>query len=146
MFMREVCCEVCQKVTRHSIPALQRIARLQSESYEDGVYINYLCPSCSYLSRSAVPLEVKTFDVRNLAKHPDDLSDFLVYLKCERKNCKSPVVLLAPVKLGAKFDDLVQVAHTAWKLMGAACDCGHPPIHPFQIREYEYIPWSYSYH
>ena len=148
MFMREVFCDVCLKVARHSIPALQRIARLQSASYEDGVYINYLCPLCSCLSRSAVPLDVKTFDVRNLSKHPDDLSDYLVYLECERKHCKSPVVLFAPVKVGTKPDDLVQLSHTAWKRMGTgvACDCGHPPRHPFKIREWEHIPWRYTFH
>jgi hypothetical protein len=66
-------------------------------SSEDGTYINHACPLCNELTRSRIQSEAKIQDI-DLTKFPDDLTVYIVFLKCAGIDCESPVILLAPVK------------------------------------------------
>ena len=131
--IREVICPHCSCRTSQRLSTLEPILWLQAISSEDGIYINYACPACSKLTRSLVLSPVKTLQEAHSAKCPGDLTACIVFLKCEKTGCESPIIVLAPVK--DKFGEADLMAHIRenWTTQGSACANGHPPAHPYEF-------------
>jgi hypothetical protein len=134
VLMREIICSNCLGRTRQLLPTLEPIIWLQAVSSEDGTYINYACPVCSKLSRSRVESEAKIFQDLDLTKFPDSLTVYIVFLKCAKLDCESPVILLAPTK--KDVSDGVFMAHIRedWGTESAVCAKGYPPTYPYEVR------------
>ncbi|HVH71880.1 MAG TPA: hypothetical protein VNB49_12305, partial [Candidatus Dormibacteraeota bacterium] len=132
VLMREVVCHNCSRRTSQRLSTLEPILWLQAISSEDGIYINYACPACSKLTRSRVESAAKTLQNADSAKWPGDLPVYIVFLKCAKTGCDSPVILLAPVKNALRDADLMVHIHENWSTHGAACAKGHPPALPYE--------------
>jgi hypothetical protein len=132
--MREVVCHHCSRQTSQPFSTLEPVLWLQAVSSEDGIYINYACPMCGRLTRSRVESGAKTVQNVESAKSPDDLAAYIVFLKCTKAGCESPVILLAPMKNEVREADLIAHIHQHWSAHGAACAKGHPPAHPYEVR------------
>ena len=107
---------------------------LQALMSENNSYINYACPACSVLTRSRVESEAKIFQDVDLAKFPDDLSVYIMFLECAKPDCESPVILLAPVKSEVRDVDLMPHIREHWSTHGAVCAKGYPPTYPYEVR------------
>jgi hypothetical protein len=142
MYMRQVLCAKCICSTRHPWPMLRQIVEIQSESYVDGVRINYACPVCNHLSRSDVPRRMHAFPLEDGSRHPDDVIDLAVILECEKEGCESPVLLLAPMRSGITPGKVQQHIEEVWGIYGARCAKGFTPKIPFGIRRIEEISWA----
>jgi hypothetical protein len=103
----EVVCHNCSGRTIQRLSSLEPVIWLQAVSSEDGIYINYACPVCNKLTRSRVGSEAKIWPDVNVMKFPDHLDLFMVFLKCSKTGCESPVILLAPMKNGVRDVDLI---------------------------------------
>jgi hypothetical protein len=103
-------------------------------SSADGTYINYACPVCSKLSQSLIESEAKTFQDVDLTKFPDDLTVYVVFLKCAKPDCESPVILLAPTKKEVSDGELMTHIRENWCTHSAVCAKGYPPTHPYEGR------------
>ena len=134
VFIREVICPHCSRQTSQRLSTLEPILWLQATSSEDGIYINYACPACGKLSRARVESGTKTLPDADAAKSSDDLTAHIVFLKCAKTGCESPVILLAPIKNTLHNADLTAHIRENWKTHGAACPKGHPPAHPYEFR------------
>jgi hypothetical protein len=132
--IREVVCHNCSDRTFQRPSALEPVIWLQAVSSDDGIYINYACPVCNKLTRSRVGSEAKILPEVNLEKSRDDRDLFIVFLKCSKAGCESPVILLAPVKTEVRDGDLIAHIHENWSIHGAACAKGYPPAHPYEVR------------
>ena len=127
VFMREVQCACCGDTTRHRLPILEQIIHLQSMSYRDETYVNYACPQCNRLTRSRVVPGAKEFHEVDLSKFPDDLTPYVVYLRCAETGCESRIVLLAPVKREIPDKDVPKHGMMNWHNQSAYCANGHQP-------------------
>lgn len=134
VLMREVVCHSCAHRTSQQLSTLEPILWLQAISSEDGIYINYACPTCSQLTRSRVEPGAKMPQDLDSAKFADDLTVYIVFLKCAKRGCESPIILLAPMKNAVREADLVAHIHKNWSTHGAACAKGQPPAHPYEVR------------
>ena len=132
--MGEVVCHNCSGRTIQRLSALEPVIWLQAVSSEDGIYINYACPVCNKLTRSRVASDVNILPGVKVMKFPDHLDLFIVFLKCSKTACESPVILLAPVKNEVRDGDLIAHIHENWSIHGAACAKGYPPAHPYEVR------------
>lgn len=132
--MGEVVCHNCSGRTIQRLSALEPVIWLQAVSSEDGIYINYACPVCNKLTRSRVASEANILPDVKVMKFPDHLDLFIVFLKCSKTACESPVILLAPVKNEVRDGDLIAHIHENWSIDGAACAKGYPPAHPYEVR------------
>ena len=131
VFMRDVHCRNCGRPTRHPVAILKRIIELQSVSNGDGIWINYACPECNRLTRSLVALEIKAFEGL-LSKFLDDVAECGVSLECAKSGCKSPVILLAPMR--RDIDNRHRYVQENWEQLSAACLQDFPPISPLEVR------------
>ncbi len=134
VLMREVVCSNCLRRTRLLLPALEPIIWLQAMSSEDGTYINYACPMCNALTQSRVESDAKIFQDIDLTKFPDHLTVYVVFLKCADAGCRSPVILLAPVKKEVSDVELMTYIRECCCTHGAVCANGYPPIYPYDGR------------
>ena len=131
--MREVVCHNCSRRTNQPLSVLEPILWLQAVSSEDGIFINYACPLCGKLTRSRVESRAEVpQDVS--ATSSDDLTVYIVFLKCGKTGCESPVILLAPVKNAVRDAHLITHIREHWIAHGAVCAKGHPPVHPYEAR------------
>jgi hypothetical protein len=96
-------------------------------SSEDGTYINYACPVCSKLSQSRIESEAKILQEGDVTKFPDGLTVYIVFLKCAKPDCGSPVILLAPTKFMTHIRE-------NWSTDSAVCAQGYPPTYPYDGR------------
>ena len=101
---------------------------------EDGTYINYACPVCSKLSRSRIESEAKIFQDLDSTKFPDGLTVYIVFLKCAKPDCDSPVILLAPTKREVSDGEFISHIRENWGTEGAVCAKGYPPTYPYEVR------------
>ena len=131
--IREVICPHCSCRTSQRLSTLEPILWLQAISSEDGIYINYACPACRKLTRSLVLSPVKTLQEADSAKCPGDLTAYIVFLKCAKTGCESPIIVLAPVKDKFGEADLMSHIRENWTTQGAACANGHAPAHPYEF-------------
>lgn len=131
--IREVICPHCSCRTSQRLSTLEPILWLQAISSEDGIYINYACPACSKLTRSLVASPVKTLQEADSANCPGDLTAYIVFLKCAKTACESPIIVLAPVKNKSREADLMAHIRENWATQGAACANAHPPAHPYEF-------------
>lgn len=136
--IREVICENCSCRTSQPFATLEPLLWLQATSSEDGIYINYACPGCGKLTRSLVE-SLKTLPEADFAKCPGDLTAYIVFLKCTKKSCDSPAIVLAPVKNTFGEADLMAHIRKNWTNHGAACAKGHPPAHPYDVRIWKHL-------
>lgn len=132
--MGEVVCHNCSGRTIQRLSALEPVIWLQAVSSEDGIYINYACPVCNKLTRSRVASDANILPDVKVMKFSDHLDLFIVFLKCSKTACESPVILLAPVKNEVRDGDLIAHIHENWSIHGAACAKGYPPTHPYEVR------------
>lgn len=133
VLIRDVICPNCSCRTSQRLSTLDPILWLQALSSENAIYINYACPACNKLARSLVEPPVKTLQDADSAKCPGDLTAYIVFLKCAKAGCESPVIVLAPVKSTFQEADLRAHIREKWNSLGAACASGHPPIHPYEF-------------
>jgi hypothetical protein len=103
-------------------------------SSEEGTYINYACPVCSKLSQSRIESEAKIFQDVDLRKFPDGLTVYIVFLKCAKPDCESPVILLAPTKKHVSDGEFMTHIREDWRIDGAVCAKGYPPTYPYEVR------------
>ena len=138
--IREVICDECSCRTSQPFSTLEPLLWLQANSSEDGIYINYACPTCGKLTRSLVEA-VKTLPQEDFAKCPGlgDLTSYIVFLKCTKKSCDSPAIVLAPVKNTFVEADLMAHIRKNWTNHGAACAKGHAPAHPYEVRIWKHL-------
>ena len=136
--IREVICLHCSCATSQRFSTLEPILWLQAISSEDGIYINYACPACGKLTRSLVE-SLKTLPEADAAKCPRDLTDYIVFLKCAKTSCESPVIVLAPAKKTFSEADLKTHIRSNWSNHGAACPKGHPPAHPYELHIWKQV-------
>ncbi|HKW34739.1 MAG TPA: hypothetical protein VJN92_17145 [Candidatus Acidoferrum sp.] len=129
--IREVICLQCSCRTSQRLSTLEPILWLQALASEDGIYINYACPTCGKLTRSLVE-SVTTLPKVDSAKCHGDLTTYVVFLKCEKSGCESPVIVLAPVKNTFREADLAAHIRKNWATHDAACAKGHPPARPYE--------------
>jgi hypothetical protein len=108
-------------------------------SSDDGIYINYACPVCNKLTSSCVQSEAKISQDIDLTKFPDDLTVYIVFLKCTGVDCESPVILLAPVKKEVHDAELMTYIRENWTTHGAACSKGYLPTHPYEVRVWKQL-------
>lgn len=127
-------CSTCRRPTPHLAPTLGQIVELQSVLSEDGRYINYACPLCNSVTRSPVVWGANVFEGADLSKFPGGLIEFAVILECAKSGCKSPVVLLAPMRSDIPEDKRQEYMQQNWMLQGAACLENFPPLVPFDVR------------
>jgi hypothetical protein len=132
--LRDVVCSYCSRRTTQRLSTLEPVLWLQATSSEDGIYINYACPLCNKLTRSRVELGAKTPQDTYSVKSPDDLAVYIVFLKCAKAGCESPIILLAPAKNAVRDADLTAHIHVNWSAHGAVCAKGHAPAQPFEVR------------
>ena len=132
VFIRDVICTNCSCGTSQPLSTLEPILWLQALSSEDGIYINYACPTCGKLTRSIVE-PVKSLPDVDSAKCHHDLTACILFFKCTQKDCESPVIVLAPVKNTFHEADLTAHVRKNWTTDGAACAKGHPPAHPYEF-------------
>jgi len=102
-------------------------------SEDGGTYINYACPVCSKLSQSRVEPEAKA------SRDVDDLTVYIMFLRCANSNCQSPVILLAPMKKDVGEGELRTQIREAWNTHSAVCANGHPPTHPYEVRIWKLV-------
>jgi hypothetical protein len=138
VLMREIVCRDCLCRTRQPYLTLEPVIWLQAMSSEDGTYINYACPLCNKLTRSRIQSEAKIQDI-DLTKFPDDLTVYIVFLRCAGIDCESPVILLAPVKKEVTDAELMTHIRENWTNRGAACSKGHVPSYPFEGRVWKQL-------
>ena len=136
--IREVICENCWCHTSQPFSTLEPILWLQANSSEEGIYINYACPGCGKLTQSLVE-SVKTLPEADSAKCPGDLTSYIVFLKCKKAGCETPVIVLAPVKKTFSEADFMAHIRKNWTNHGAACAKGHPPAHPYEVRIWKHL-------
>jgi hypothetical protein len=134
VLMREIVCRNCGSRTRQQLPTLEPIMWLQATFSAEGTCINYACPVCNKLSQSFVESQAKIFEDIELTKIPDDLTVYIVFLRCAHNGCESPVILLAPVKKEVSDGELLTHIRENWSSNGAACAKGYPPTYPYQAR------------
>ena len=103
-------------------------------SSEDGTYINYACPVCSKLSQSRIESEAKILQEGDLTKFPDGLTVYIVFLKCAKPDCESPVILLAPTKKKVSDGEFMTHIRENWSTDSAVCAQGYPPTYPYEGR------------
>lgn len=132
--IRQVVCQNCSGRTNQRLSSLEPIIWLQAISLENGIYINYACPVCNKLTRSRVESEASILPDAPLSKSPDDLALYIVFLKCAKPGCESPVILLAPVKNEIRDVDLMAHIRQNWSIHGAECAKGYPPTYPYGVR------------
>ena len=132
--IRQVVCHNCSRRTIQRLSSLEPIIWLQGVSSEDGIYINYACPVCNKLTRSRVEPEARILPDVHLSKSLYDLALYIVFLKCAKTGCESPVILLAPVKNEVRDVDLMAHIHENWSIHGAECAKGYPPTYPYEVR------------
>lgn len=132
--IRDVVCDHCSRRTPQRLSTLEPILWLQATSSENGIYINYACPLCNKLTRSRLGSGARSPQGADPATSPDDLAVYIVFLKCTKAECESPVILLAPVKNEVRDWDLMAHLRKNWSNHGAACAKGHPPAHPYEAR------------
>lgn len=132
--MRQVVCHNCSYRTIQRLSSLEPIIWLQAISSEDGIYINYACPACDRLTRSRVESEARILPDVHLSKSLEGPALYIVFLKCAKTDCESPVVLLAPVKNEVRDVDLMAHIHENWSTQGAACAKGYLPTYPYEVR------------
>ena len=131
---REITCSNCLGRTRQLLPTLEPIIWLQAMSSEDGTYINYACPVCSKLSQARIESETKIFQHGDLTKFPDRLTVYIVFLKCSKPDCESPVILLAPTKKQVSDGEFMTHIRENWGTDSAVCAKGYPPTYPYEGR------------
>jgi hypothetical protein len=102
-------------------------------SEDGGTYINYACPACYKLSQSRIESEAKT------SQGVDDLTVYIMFLRCAKSDCQSPVILLAPMKKDVSEPELRTHIREAWSTHSAACAKGHPPLHPYEVRIWKLV-------
>jgi hypothetical protein len=129
--IHEVVCQNCSGRTIQRLSSLEPVIWLQAISSEDGIYINYACPVCNKLTRSRVESEAKILSDVDSTKFPDL---FIVFLKCSKTGCESPVILLAPVKSEVRDVNLMGHIREHWSIDGARCAEGYPPAYPYEVR------------
>lgn len=134
VLVREIICSNCLSRTRQPLPTLEPIIWLQAMSSEDGTYINYACPVCSKLSQSRIESEARILQDGDLTKFPDGLTVYIVFLKCARSDCQSPVILLAPAKKEVSDGEFMTHIRENWSTNGAVCGKGYPPTYPYEVR------------
>jgi hypothetical protein len=134
VLMREIICSNCFGRTRQRLPTLEPIIWLQAVSSEDGTYINYACPVCSKLSQSRIESEAKIFQDVDLTKFSDGLTVYIVFLKCAKPDCESPVILLAPTKKEVSDGEFMTHIRENWSTAGAVCAKGYVPTYPYEVR------------
>ena len=116
---------VCQNCSRR---ANRRISKartnpLAASHLAGGIYIHYAYPACSKLTRSRWESGAKTLQHAGAAKSPDDLTVYVVFLKCAKQGCASPVVLLAPLKNNLRDpDSMVQNPSELECTWGLCCE------------------------
>ena len=94
---------------------------------------------CNELTRSRVESKAEILPDVDLAKSPDDLAVYIVFLKCAKLDCESPVVLFAPVKNDVRDADLTAHIHENWSIHGAVCAKGYPPAYPYELRVWKQL-------
>ena len=97
---------------------------------------------CNGLTRSRIESKAKILPDVDLAKSPDDLAKlavYIVFLKCAKLGCESPVVLFAPVKNDVRGADLMAHIHENWRIHGAVCAKGYPPAYPYELRVWKQL-------
>lgn len=134
--IREILCANCSSRTIQPLSSLEPIIWLQATSSEDGIYINYACPVCHKLTRSRVESETRDLPDVNATKFADI---FIAFLKCGKKACDSPVILLAPVKHGVRDADFMTHIRQNWSIDGAECAKGHAPALPYEVRIWKQV-------
>ena len=134
VLMREITCSNCLGRTRQLLPTLEPLIWLQAMSSEDGTYINYACPGCSKLSQARIESETKIFQHGDLTKFPDRLTVYIVFLKCAKPDCESPVILLAPTKKKVSDGEFMTHIRESWSTDSAVCAQGYPPTYPYEGR------------
>ena len=134
ILMREVVCGNCLRRTQQSLRTLEPVLWLQAVSSEDGTYINYACPACGELTRSSVHSEARTFTEKDSPKLSEDVTLYIVFLKCTSRECESPVILLAPVGKNVSEDQFMTHIRENWTASSAACANGYPPTRPYEGR------------
>jgi hypothetical protein len=96
--------------------------------------INYACPVCSKLSQSRIESEAKTLQDGDFTKFPDGLTVYIVFLKCAKPDCGSPVILLAPTKKKVSDGEFMTLIRENWSTGSAVCAQGYPPTYPYEGR------------
>jgi DNA-directed RNA polymerase subunit RPC12/RpoP len=134
VLMREVVCRNCSHRTRLPVPTLEPVLWLQATFSQDGTYINYACPACGKLTSSSMESAAKISRDVDLKKFPDDLTVYIVFLKCAGTSCESPVIVLAPVKKEVRDVELMAHIHATWNTDNAICAKGYPPMYPYEGR------------
>ena len=119
---------------RQPLATLEPILWLQAQSAENGTYINYACPTCGQVTRSRVQSETRSFQDTAPTKFPNDVTVYIVFLKCANDDCESPVILLAPVKKEVGEEEFMTHIRENWTTLGAACAKGYPPAYPYEGR------------
>jgi hypothetical protein len=130
VLMRQVQCGRCGLTTRHRGSMLDKIFEHQSVLSQDERHINYACPECNHLALSLVVPGGRVDPEVNLKKFPDDLTNWLVVLRCEKIGCESRVILLAPVKHEGGKEVALTEAMSQWRNHSARCANNHPPLYP----------------
>jgi hypothetical protein len=134
VLMREIICSNCLGRTHQLLPTLEPIIWLQAVSSEDGTYINYACPVCSKLSQSRIDSDAKIFPGVDLKKFPDGPTVYIVFLKCAKPDCESPVILLAPTTKQVSDGEFMTHIRERWSTAGAVCAKGYTPTYPYEVR------------
>lgn len=83
--------------------------------------------------------EIHRFSDKEWKLFPDDMQVFCVILQCNKPECGSHVVVLAPFK-NADLSDLTS-AIGKWMADEAVCAGGAKPMQPFGIRIAK--PWPF---
>ena len=72
------------------------------------------------------------YDPVDSPKFPEHLVVYTLSLKCAKKGCGFPVVLVAPVKKEVRESDLLARILRDLNLQGAVCAQGFPPASPYR--------------
>jgi hypothetical protein len=129
VMMNEIGCSGCLTWVRFPVDVVKRAI----DNNNGEAWLNFACPMCGIVSRQdRPPAGLHRFDEVGWRQYPDDMSVFIVALRCNHRECKSNVVVLAALKPNLSERE-VQKSADEWKMGDAECLNGARPILPFEV-------------